>query len=103
MLHCKYVILIKIKHFLLLFSHLLSLSMSLLILQDITFFFFYMPINDDVINPVKLTEKIGNIFFIFQMDPVYETNSQFAFSQKCTRYFQSGLHYYVKFSSNTKS
>ena len=26
------------------------------------------------------------------MDPVYETNSQFAFTQKCTRDLQCGLH-----------
>ena len=48
-----------------------------------------MPINDDVINPVKLTEKNGNIFFIFQMDPVYETNSQFAFPRNAHGTFKA--------------
>ena len=34
-----------------------------------------MPINDDVSKPIKLIEK--NIE-TFQMDPIYEINSQFA-------------------------
>ena len=35
-----------------------------------------MPINDDVSKPIKLIEK--NIE-IFQMDPIYEINRQFAY------------------------
>ena len=35
-----------------------------------------MPINDDVSKPIKLIEK-KNIE-TFQMDPIYEINSQFA-------------------------
>ena len=34
-----------------------------------------MPINDDVSKPIKLMEKNKETF---QMDPVYEINSQFA-------------------------
>ena len=54
MLYCIYVILKS--HILLLFSPLLNAFMSPL-LQDITFFSFLMPINDDVSKPVKLIEN----------------------------------------------
>ena len=49
--------------------------------------------NDDVIKPVNVIETNGNILFvIFQMDPINEINSQFAFTQKCARDFQCGLY-----------
>ena len=43
-------------HILLLFSPLLNSFMSPL-LQDIVFFSFWMPINDDVSKPIQLIEK----------------------------------------------
>ena len=60
-------------HILLLFFPLLYSFMSPL-LQDTAFFSFHMNINDDVSKPIKLIEKN---FEIFQMDPIYEINSQF--------------------------
>ena len=48
------------------------------LLQDKPFFSFKMPINDDVSKPIKLIEKNIENIETFQMDPIYEINSQFA-------------------------
>ena len=75
MLHCKYVILIKITHIFPLLN-----SFMLPLFQDRSFFSFLMLINDDVSKPIKLIEKKTTTKNIetFQMDPIYEINSQFA-------------------------
>ena len=51
-----------------------------------------MPINADVIKTDQTDLKIGNIIFIFQMDPISEIDIQVAFTQKCARDLPCGLH-----------
>ena len=38
---------------------------------------------NDTLLDCQTHRKNENIFIIFQMDPIYEINSQFAFTQKC--------------------
>ena len=55
MLHCKYVILIKITHFGIIFPF--TKFIDLAFTSVIAFFSFKMPINDDVSKPIKPVEK----------------------------------------------
>ena len=60
MLHSKYVILIKIIHFVVIFPFTEFIYIPLL--QDIDFFSFKMPINDKVSKPIELIEKTSKHF-----------------------------------------
>ena len=55
MLHCKYVILIKITHFVIIFPF--TKFTDVAFTSVIAFFSFKMPINDDVSKPIRLVEK----------------------------------------------